>query len=238
MARKKTGVKGLASDFEQMLDREPWRENSTNEQQSLLRPSRPGPSPSRAAPAAPPRAAKRAAPARAPAPPRRPRPVSEPTKPGVPFQGTSMPLDLTPLGTRPMPQFDPMGNPTGPMAPPAPGSSTLGYPPVAQPTDLIPPQAGPLSDRGAGIAPGMDPGAAWAAKVNTALPPMPQGQSAAGALGSAIGSGFQDWATQQNAAGVPPQGPPAPNAPPPGIMDPNGGMGAFLKRYLPPFGGI
>jgi len=46
-----------------------------------------------------------------------------------------------------MPQVDPLGGVTGPMAPPAPGSSTQGVPPTWQPTDQIPPLTGPGSDR-------------------------------------------------------------------------------------------
>lgn len=152
------------------------------------------------------------------------------------------------------PQFDPMGVPTGQTTPAAPGSSTQGWPGAPQPTDMIPPQTGPNSDRMAGISPGMSPGEAWAAKVNTALPPMPQGQSGLSTVLGALAPS-PAWAAQQNAAGLPQQGPPMPPppieqqaamappdrpmpAPPPGILDQvNSGIagaGDWLKKQIPP----
>ncbi len=240
MARRKSGVRTLADKFNRDLTLEertsrmrPNALNSGNEQQSELEPSYRPPAPPAAAP--PKRAARPATPGRLPATPRPRTPPLPPSRPTPPFSDPTPPINLPQLGT-PMPQYDPLGAVTG-MQPPAPGSSPQGWPAAPGGVGQGPPLTGPLSDRASGAA-GMDPGAAWAAKVNTALPPLPVGQSAAGAVGSALSDGFNNWAAQQNAAGVPPQGPPAPNAPPPGIMDPNGGVGAILKRYLPPFGGI
>lgn len=188
MARKPGSIRSLARGFERTLDdeeyrRSPTRYNSGNEQQSELLPSR--------APAAPVSSggARRAKPAggggtRKPAPvaPRAPLP---PRRPSMPMPMTpSEPLSTGGIQGPPyipgtMPGVNPLGDVTGaPLVPPGP---------TPQPTDMIPPLTGPNSDRMAGISPGMGPGDAWAARVNTALPPMPQGQSAAGAALQALG---------------------------------------------------
>lgn len=258
MARPKPGsIRSLANDFQRNLLTEertsrarPMATNSGNEQQSELVPNYTPPKRS-AAPARPRPAGGGGAPRRTapPLPPRRPPPG--PPKFGDPTETGGITPPYIP-GT--MPQYDPMGNPTGPSSPGAPGSSTLGYPPMAQPNDMVPPLTGPNSDRGAGIAPGMSPGDAWAAKVNTALPPMPQGQSGLSAVLGALAPS-PAWAAQQNAAGMPPQGPPMPAPPieqqaamappdrpmpgaPPGIIDQvNSGIagaGDWLKRNVPP----
>lgn len=244
------GLRKLARGFKSDLNAEEmdWRTqnriNSGNEQQSELLPSRaPTPTPPRrsATPSAKPA---RSGPGRAPLPPRRPStPTPGPTQPMTPTHPGGPPIvpgepkyTGSPGGGMPLPGVNPLGDVTG---------APLNPPPIApQPTDMMPPLTGPNSDRAAGIAPGMSPGDAWAARVNTALPPMPQGQSG---LTAALGALMPGAAAAP--AGPPP---PAPNvaqaaamsppdrpvSAPPGILDQvNSGIagaGDWLKRNVPP----
>jgi hypothetical protein len=120
-----------------------------------------------------------------------------------------------------MPQFDPMGNPTGPMAPPAPGSSTQGYDVPPQPTDMIPPQTGPGADRmSAAVGPTQLGG----------LGSLPQGQSAAGALFG----GIQDRFNNPMASPITPPGGGVPAGPPEGAMPQPPMAGPGSDRAPPP----
>lgn len=243
MARRKPyDMKGLKKSFQDDLDTEgrpsrtrPGAYNSGNEQQSELattvspkqpvvsgRAARP---PSRPAPPAIPY--KRPVPRTPPIPPPRPPGMPQPTTPTM-IPGTSQPLV--------MPQYDPMGGVTGPMAPPAPGSSTQGYPAAPQPTDIIPPLTGPNSDRMAGNTPNTDPGQAWRNAVTTANPaPLPAGQSAAGAVGGAIADNVGSWMANQNTAGLPQQGPTPGGAPLPAPQSLLDMAPDWLKKAVPPF---
>jgi hypothetical protein len=140
-----------------------------------------------------------------------------------------------------MPQYDPMGNPTGPAGPGVPAASPMGYPPVPQPTDMIPPMAGPGADRN---VPGGQP------DIGQSLQP---GQSAASTLlqgiqgrfnnpmGSPItppGGAVPAGAAQGPVMPAPPTGPGSDRTPPPGLLGSLGGIPDFLKRNIPPFGGI
>jgi hypothetical protein len=182
----------------------PQRYNQGGERQSELLPS---PRPPAAAPRPKPKAAApRATP---PLPPRRPPGPGTPPGPGEPPPVIPTPeIPIYPTEPMPgplvMPQFDPLGVPTGPMAPPAPGSSTQGPEAAALAAPpplpggpggpiLPPPMTGPLADR-------MPPGA----------PPMAAGGPDAGAaLAGAVG----------------------PTPGPQGLLD---ALGGYFKRMVPP----
>jgi hypothetical protein len=169
--------------------------------------------------------------------------VKEPAYPTEP----SWPKDVPFIpGTPPlqMPQYDPNGYPTGPASPPAPGSSTQGYPGLPQPTDMIPPMTGPGSDRmSAAVGPTQLGG----------LGSLPEGQSAFSTLLGNVQDRFNNpmaspitppgGGVPAGAAGgpvmPPPQtGPGSDRTPPPGLLGSLGGIPDFLKRNIPPFGGI
>lgn len=237
MARKKPDtVKSLADYFKQPdLGAADPRYNQGGERQSDAYPSaRPTPKPSapKARPAAAsPRKPGGGAPSRPktpPLPPRRPPgPEGQPDHP--PYTYTP---DVNLPPPMPMPQYDSMGNPTGPMAPPAPGSSTQGYPVPPQPTDMIPPMTGPGSDRmSAAVGPTQLGG----------LGSLPQGQSAASMLfgspqarfdnpmASSItppGGGVPAGPAPGPAMPPPMAGPQSDRAPPPGLLD---GLTTYLS---------
>lgn len=251
MARKKPDtVKSLSDYFKQPdLGAADSRYNQGGERQSEAYPSArstPKPSAPKARPAAAsPRRPGGGAPSRPttkPLPPRRPpggggEKVPDPRTAPIPY---TQPPDVNlPPPPMPMPQYDPMGTgPTGPMAPPAPGSSTQGYPVPPQPTDMIPPMTGPGSDRmSAAVGPTQLGG----------LGSLPTGQSAASLLFGG-GGGAPPMAPPPAAPAAGPVMPPPQTGPqsdrmaPPGLLDSLGGginqAQAALKRWIPPFGGV
>jgi hypothetical protein len=164
-------------------------------------------------------------------------PKDVPVIPGTPQQ-TPLPF---------MPQFDPTGSVTGQMAPPGPGSSTQGWNPTPQPTDMVPPMTGPNSDRFAGNTASTDPGQAWRNAVTMANPaPLPEGQSAASALFGGMGGGApgaSGLTPSVSNAGATYNGMPVSDAPMaappsgPGLGQPGAPMaGPGADRNLPPPG--
>jgi hypothetical protein len=245
MARRKPGsLKALSGDFKSRLDDEArlgssQRYTSTNEQQSDLLPSRaPSSSP---APRARPAAAAQAPRRTAPTPPRRPPARPPRGKEGWPTQPPEGPPYIPgtpPLGPPPfqMPQYDPLGNPSGPAGPGVPAATPMGYPPVPQPTDMVPPMAGPGSDRmSAAVGPTQLGG----------LGSLPEGQSAASMLlgspqarfdnpmGSPItppGGGVPAGPGAGPVMPPPMAGPGSDRTPPPGLLEGLGNYWQGMKR--------